>query len=143
MAGVSRTTIDNYIADGKLSAERNGNKTVIDVSELERVFGKLVAPETVKPARPSLQTDTSQVASILQLQIERLERQLDATLQEQAREREAHRQEREKLLSIIEKQTYMLAAPKEPPAAPQEPESKEPEPREPEPKKSFWRRIIL
>jgi hypothetical protein len=42
------------------------------------------------------------------------------------REQEEARQEREQLHSIIEKQTYMLAAPKEP-----------------EPKKTFWQRLFL
>jgi hypothetical protein len=110
MANVSRTTIDNYIADSKLSAEVDGKKTVIDVSELERVFGKLVAPDAVISEHKSLQTDTSQVAAILQSKIELLERQIYTLLED----KEKDRQERDRLLSIIEKQTLLLPAPKEP-----------------------------
>ena len=70
MAGVSRPTIDKKIKSGGLSCEKKEDGTVeIDVSELERVFGKLVAPDAVKPARKDLQSDTSQVAAILQSQI--------------------------------------------------------------------------
>ena len=70
MAGVSRPTIDKKIKSGGLSCEKKEDGTVeIDVSELERVFGKLVALDAVKPARKDLQSDTSQVAAILQSQI--------------------------------------------------------------------------
>jgi molybdenum-dependent DNA-binding transcriptional regulator ModE len=130
LADVSRTTIDNYIADGKLTAEVDGKKTWIDVSELERVFGKLVSPDTVKTGHQSLQTDAAQLAAIFQSHIERLERQLDATLQEREREREEHRVEKDRLLRIIENQTHLLPKPQEP-----EPKS--------QPKKSWWRWTIL
>ena len=113
MADVSRTTIDNYIADGK--------KTVIDVAELERVFGKLVAPDIVKPEHKGLQTNTLQVVDILQSKIELLERQVGTLLEDKERDR----QERDRLLGIIEKQTLLLPAPKEP-----------------EPKKTFWQRLF-
>ena len=104
MASVSRPTIDKYIKQGKLSAEKKEDGTVeIDVSELERVFGALVAPGAAKPERKDLRSDTSQVAAILQSQIEYLQREIDVM-----------RKEKDRLLGIIERQTLMLAAPKEP-----------------------------
>jgi hypothetical protein len=121
MAGVSRPTIHKKINSGELSVEKTDGKTLIDVSELERVFGTLVTPGTPKPNRKDLHTDTSQVATILQSQIERLERELDVIRQERdnekrarEREREEHRAERERLHGIIEKQTLLLPTPKEP-----------------------------
>jgi hypothetical protein len=94
---------------------------LIDVSELERVFSTLVTPGTLKPNRKDLHADTSHVATILQSQIERLERELDVIRQERdnekrarEREREEHRAERERLHGIIEKQTLLLPTPKEP-----------------------------
>jgi hypothetical protein len=132
MAGVSRPTIDKKIKSGGLSCEKKEDGTVeIDVSELERVFGQLVAPDAVKPARKDLQSDTSQVAAILQSQIDMLRHELDVKRQDQEREREEYRREKDRLHGIIEsqqsfiknQQTLLLAAPKQP-----------------EPKKSFLRR---
>jgi hypothetical protein len=70
---------------------------LIDVSELERVFGTLVAPGTLKPNRRDVHSDTPQITAILQSQIELLQRELDVT-----------RQERDRLLGIIEKQALVL-----------------------------------
>ena len=126
MAGVSRPTIDKKIRSGLLSAEKKEDgTTVIDVAELERVFGKLVAPDAPQPARKGLHSDTSQVTSILQSQIELLQRELDVKRQEQEREREEYRREKDRLFGIIEKQTLLLPAPKKP-----------------EPKKTFWQRLF-
>jgi hypothetical protein len=99
MAGVSRSTIHKQLNAGKLSAERMDGKTLIDVSELERVFGTLVPPGTLKPNRRNTQLDTPQITAILQSQIELLQRELDVT-----------RQERDRLLTIIERQALVLPA---------------------------------
>src|SRR5687768_17605260 len=121
MAGTTRAAVHRYVNEGKLSviAEQDG-KRVIDVAELERVFGKLKTPDTVSHDSKTLHSDTSQITAILQAQIERLERQMDVLHQErdterQAREREEaeQRQERERLHSIIEKQTLLLPKPQE------------------------------
>jgi hypothetical protein len=108
MAGVSRSTIHKQLNAGKLSAERLDGKTLIDVSELERVFGTLVPPGTLRPNRRNTHPDTPQITAILQSQIELLQRELDVT-----------RQERDRLLSIIERQTLVL-----------------------EPRKGWWRRLF-
>jgi hypothetical protein len=91
MAGVSRSTIHKQLNSGKLSAERTDGRTLIDVSELERVFGTLVPPG--RPKRRDVHPDTPQITAILQSQIELLQRELDVT-----------RQERDRLLTIIERQ---------------------------------------
>jgi hypothetical protein len=121
MAGSTRATIHRYVNEGKLSVihEQDG-KRVIDVAELERVFGKLKTPDTVSHDRQFLHSDTPQITVILQSQIERLERQMDVLRQERdaerharERERDEQRQERERLHSIIEKQTLLLPKPQE------------------------------
>jgi helix-turn-helix protein len=132
MAGVSRPTIHKKINAGELSADKANGKTFIDVSELERVFGTLVPPGTPKPNRQTLHVATPQVVTMLQSQLDRLQHELEVIRQERdserrAREREEaeHRAERERLYGIIEKQTLLLPAPKEP-----------------EQKKGWWRRWL-
>jgi DNA-binding transcriptional MerR regulator len=120
-AGVTRATIHKHMRTGKLSAivEDDGRR-VIDVAELERVYGQLVSPDTVHTDSKNIHLDTPEVTSILRSQIERLEREIDVLRQERntekqgrEREREEHRQERDKLHSIIEKQTLLLPRPQE------------------------------
>jgi hypothetical protein len=101
MAGVSRSTLHKQLNAGKLSAERVDGRTLIDVSELERVFGTLVPPGTLKPNRRTTQSDTPQITAILQSQIELLQRELDVT-----------RQERDRLLTIIERQALLPVEPR-------------------------------
>ncbi len=111
LAGTSRQRIGRFIKQGKLSAEKTADgKTVIDKSELLRVFPNLVTPGASHVLRP----DTPQVTATLHSQIELLQRELDVTRQERERDREECRREKDLLLGIIEKQTLMLAAPKEP-----------------------------
>jgi hypothetical protein len=129
LSGFSRTHIHKLIKKGDLTAEGPAGRKVIDLSELARLYPHVLTGEP-KPNSKVTRNETSQVTSILQSQIERLERELDAMRQERdsekrAREREQEeaRLEREKLHSIIERQTYMLAPPKDT-----------------EPKKTFWQR---
>jgi hypothetical protein len=111
LAGVARQTIHRFIKKGKLSVEKTADgKTVIDKSELLRVFPNLVTPGASHMSRP----DTPQVTAILQSQIELLQRELDVTRQEREHDREEYRREKDRLLGIIEKQTLLLPAPKEP-----------------------------
>jgi hypothetical protein len=111
LAGVARQTIHRFIKKGKLSVEKTADgKTVIDKSELLRVFPNLVTPG----ASHMLRHDTLQVTAILHSQIELLQRELDVTRQERERDREEYRREKDRLLGIIEKQTLLLPAPKEP-----------------------------
>jgi predicted site-specific integrase-resolvase len=111
LAGVTRQTIHRFIKKGKLSVEKTvDGKTVIDKSELLRVFPNLVTPG----ASHVLRLDTPQVTATLHSQIELLQRELDVTRQERERDREECRREKDRLLGIIEKQTLLLPAPKEP-----------------------------
>jgi DNA-binding transcriptional MerR regulator len=82
-AGVTRATIHKHIRTGKLSAivEDDGRR-VIDVAELERVYGQLVSPDTVHTNSKNMHLDTPEVTSILHSQIERLEREIDVLRQE-------------------------------------------------------------
>lgn len=122
LAGVARQTIHRFIKKGKLSVEKTADgKTVIDKSELLRVFPNLVTPG----ASHMLRSDTPQVTAILQSQIELLQRELDVTRQERERDREEYRREKDRLLGIIEKQTLLL-----------------PTPKDPEEKKGWWRRWL-
>jgi hypothetical protein len=122
LAGVARQTIHRFVKKGKLSVEKTADgKTVIDKSELLRVFPNLVTPGASHMLRP----DTPQVTAILQSQIELLQRELDVTRQERQRDREEYRQERDRLLNIIENQTHLL-----------------PKPGEQEAKKGWWRRLF-
>jgi len=109
---------------------------VIDVVELERVYGPLMTPDTVSPHRKSLHSETQEIVTILQAHIRRLEHELDllrherdAERQAREREREDHRQERERLHGIIEKQTYLLPKPQEEARTPQ--------------RRSWWQRWSL
>jgi hypothetical protein len=124
LAGTTRQRIGRYIKEGKLSAEKTADgKTVIDKSELLRVFPNLVTPGASQPLR----SDTPDITAILQSQIELLQRELDVTRQERDRNREEYQREKDRLLGIIESQTRLLPAPKEPEPAPA-------------PKKTFWQR---
>lgn len=129
--GVTRQTIFKKIKDGELSAtvDHRGNKQV-DVSELLRVYGKLKSSDsqaatTVNKQRLSKQSTSS---SDLQLELERskmLIQMKDHELQLaqerigelKVREAElkqrdhASTEERMRLLSVIETQNRLLAAP--------------------------------
>ncbi len=66
ISGVNRRTIYRYIKSGKLSASvTSDNKTVIDTSELLRVFGKLSQPETTKCPTGSQELTPEYVTKIL------------------------------------------------------------------------------
>lgn len=66
MVGVNRRTIYRYIKSGKLSATvTHDNKTVIDTSELLRVFGSLSQPEESESPTRSQEKQPDYVTSIL------------------------------------------------------------------------------
>src|SRR5687768_10884836 len=122
LTGKTRQTISAHIKAGKLSAEIGPNgKKLIDLSELHRVFGDKLNPDAVKPNGKLPRQDADELTSFLRSENERLLREFnimreerDAEKRAREREQEDARLEREKLHGIIEKQTHMLAAPKEP-----------------------------
>ena len=66
ITGVNRRTIYRYIKSGKLSASVTGdNKTVIDTSELLRVFGELSQPDTTECPAGSQENTPEYVTKIL------------------------------------------------------------------------------
>lgn len=66
ISGVNRRTIYRYIKSGKLSASVTGdNKTVIDTSELLRVFGALSQPKAIESPTGSQENTPEYVTAIL------------------------------------------------------------------------------
>ena len=66
ITGVNRRTIYRYIKSGKLSPTvTHDNKTVIDTSELLRVFGSLSQPEATECPTGSQDNTPEYVAKIL------------------------------------------------------------------------------
>jgi len=121
LAGVSRATIHKHLKAGKVSMSVEGDGTrVIDVAELERVYGPLVTLDTVSPNSKRLQSETPEIVTLLQGKIQRLEQEAnllrqerDAERQARERDREVHYQERERLLSLLEKHLSFLPKPQE------------------------------
>lgn len=130
--GVTRQTIYKKVSNGELSAttDRRGNKQ-IDVSELLRVYGNLssndIQAETTLHKQRHVKTSSD--TSVLQLELERAKMQIqlrDRELQiaqeridelksreveSKARERDAL-EKQQQLMTIIDRQTLLLAAPK-------------------------------
>lgn len=117
-----------YIKDGKLSAttDRHGVKQV-ELSELLRVFGELQQPATASATvtdRPRLtrtSNATTKDSALIQVEFARLQAQLEIKTAElelakeriselKAREHSAG-EEKNRLLSLIERQSLLLAAP--------------------------------
>jgi excisionase family DNA binding protein len=125
--GVSRQTVFDKIKAGKLSATVNGEGVkVVDVSELLRVFGRLLSPDEVKQKELGKARQAPGQADLgaLQLELERAKMQLelrekDFELEhlrrslEESKERERKAlEEKERFITLFERQTLLLAAPK-------------------------------
>lgn len=66
LVGVNRRTIYRYIKSGKLSSSvTHDNKSVIETSELLRVFGALSQPETENSPTGSQESNPEYVTAIL------------------------------------------------------------------------------
>ena len=135
-ADISRTTMYAHIKKGKVSCEEDeeGNKW-LDISELERVYGKLNTPNVqqdvqVNNAEQGLTPSETGRIAVMEREIEHLNAQLktEQERRQQAESREEEiKAEKTRLLGIIEKQTYLLAAP---------------EGREDSTKTGFWKRLF-
>lgn len=123
--GVTRQTIFKAIKAGKLSATQNRQGHMqVNVVELLRVYGELQSPEQVAQNRLNRQQHhaTATATPLLQLELERVKLQLEKkefeleqmrARVEEMREREReNKDEKQQLLTIIERQTLLLAAPK-------------------------------
>lgn len=114
LARVARSTIYKDIEDGKLSAEQDGKgRKVIDVSELERVYGELTASDDGEASEGVRvgQTKTEEKShsdSALLIEVDLLRERLvekDERLREKDTTIDDLRTERDRLLKLVEEQT--------------------------------------
>jgi excisionase family DNA binding protein len=110
LAGVSRWTIHRMVASGKLTAteDRRGRK-VIDPAELMRVFGDLhpVQAHGAPHGTPRAATTApSSTLVLLEMKLESLERERDRLRDDLDRER----QEKTRLLDVLEQQQRLLSS---------------------------------
>lgn len=83
LTGKSKSTIQRAMKNGKVSYEMDGTRKLIDVSELERVYGMVETAEAKKAdAEPSYETELQKARHTLEidrleLKIKMLEDQLD------------------------------------------------------------------
>jgi len=85
--GVSRTTLDRHIKQGKLSTGKDGRgRIVINMAELERVYKK-VDIGTPSNTVASQQSETVTVDSVLQQELNAVREKLDTIEIERSRER--------------------------------------------------------
>ena len=110
LAGISRSTIWRACKSGKLSAERSGKDWMIDVAELERVYGPLgrmngaaSSHETLRPVaeKPTATARETDVVAELRRRIEMLERHVQGLESDKA----DLRSERDRLLALVERQS--------------------------------------
>lgn len=126
LTGKNRSTLHRHIKSGKLSMIMDGNVPVLDTSELARVYSSFKLPVALQQEVGVLQSGAMrQVATggtsanatveieLLQLKLQHAEEKMvieeNRRRESEHREQEA-REEINRLLNIVEKQTYLLAA---------------------------------
>lgn len=86
-AGISRTTLDRHIKEGKISVGKDGTgKIVIDVAELERVYNEVDTDSTSQNVAGE-QSETSNDNKAVHLELEILREYLDRMESDRDRER--------------------------------------------------------
>ena len=122
--GKSPSTIHRAMKAGRLSYEVNDHgERIIDASELFRVFPPKSAGDSPEPLHTSNANDVARHdAQLIRLEVELRAAQekiavLEQLLDELRQERHLERQEKERLLSILERQTMLLPKPQEQDAA--------------------------
>jgi excisionase family DNA binding protein len=127
LAGKSKSTLSRAVSTGRLSAaKRDGNQILIDVSELERVYGPLQrqsAAKNVPEERSATLYETTEIA-LLKARLAELEHDR-RDLREQI---EQERTERARLVNVIEDQAKTMRLLEDH--------------REPQDRKSWWRRLF-
>ena len=139
LTGKNRTTLHRHIKSGKLSKFLdNDNAPLLDTSELMRVYPTFKAPVAVQQVAGVLQSNNKQQLAtgdataeieLLKLKLQHAEEKIAI---EEGRRHESERREREakeevnRLLNIVEKHTYLLAA----------------APEQESVKKSWWQRVF-
>lgn len=106
MVGVSRSTIWRACKSGRLSADRNGKDFLIEVSELTRVFPVKPSHEVAPKPPETMQQEAPETGLVSELrrQIGRLEKQVESLEGDKG----DLRQERDRLLSLIEQQAEQV-----------------------------------
>ena len=85
--GISRTTLDRHIKEGKISVGKDGTgKTVIDVAELERVYNEVDMDSTSQNVAGE-QSETSNDNKAVHLELEILREYLGRMESDRERER--------------------------------------------------------
>lgn len=85
--GISRTTLDRHIKEGKLSVQKDGSgKCLIDISELQRVYTKLNINETSNTVH-TVQNGTSNKNKPFVTEVNLLHEQINLLKNERERER--------------------------------------------------------
>jgi hypothetical protein len=139
LTGKNRTTLHRHIKSGKLSKFLdNDNAPLLDTSELMRVYPTFKAPVAMQQVAGVLQSNSKQQLAtgnvtaeieLLKLKLQHAEEKIAI---EEGRRHESERREREakdevnRLLNIVEKHTYLLAA----------------APEQESVKKSWWQRVF-
>jgi hypothetical protein len=124
---VSKPTLARWIKRGRISAEKHDDGSyIIDASELDRIAElKQISSNRTTHGYPAMQqTDTPYETRVLQREIEFFRERLaerDHRLEELREESQKERQEKERLLGILEKQTLLLPKPQEDGPAPKKP----------------------
>ncbi len=155
LTGKNRSTLHRHIKAGKLSKHfDNDDNPVLDTSELSRVYQSFKMPATLQQGETLPQSNSVQQSAtppetsnatgeIELLKLKLLHAEEKITIEE-SRRREAEHREREareevkRLLGVVEKQTYLLAAPQAPGGQTQEEIQPEPE----QPKGNWWKRLF-
>lgn len=149
LTGKNRSTLHRHIKSGKISKDFDGDgNPVLDTSELSRVYQSFKMPvaveqsATVSQSNSKQQVATPRETGYATVEIELLKLKLqhaeEKTTIEESRRREAEQREREakeeinRLLGVVERQTYLLAAPQ--PLEEVYPEQ--------QPKLGWWKRLF-
>jgi hypothetical protein len=120
LTGKSASTIHRAMKAGRLSFDMNEHgERVVDASELFRVFPPKASEEASEELRDEMprnvaRHNTQLAKTEVELRAEREKNaMLEQLLDEMRQERQAERREKERLLSILEKQTLLLPKPQE------------------------------
>jgi len=120
ITGKSPSTIHRAMKAGRLSFEVNGHgERIIDASELFRVFPPKFAEETPPPLHADMSGNVARHdTQLIKLEVELRAAQekiavLEQLLDELRQERHLERQEKERLLSLLERQTLLLPRPQD------------------------------
>lgn len=100
LTGKSKSTIQRAMKSGKLSYDVENNRKLIDVSELERVYGVTTENDAVKAEQPSFEAELQKAKHALEVDrlemtVKTLQDQLDAA-QDQINDLKAQRDQWQK-----------------------------------------------